>query len=245
MHDEQDEGGGVPEWVITYGDVMSLLLTFFIMLAAMSQIKKEDDKYQAVVESLREQFGYDLTKKEIPGEFKVRNSPWELLASLGRAKRKDTANGGNDVQAVQGEEFQVEGIRPGLSTVVGGAIYFDEDSADLPENGRYVLDQLIPLIVGKPQKIEVRGHSSRKPAFERTGIRDRWDLAYQRCYNVMKYLIAHGIEPNRLRLSSAGPYEPLNNSLEPALRERNARVEVLVWDEQVEELPETESPNES
>jgi chemotaxis protein MotB len=244
MDSEHVEGNGVPEWVVTYGDVMSLLLTFFIMFAAMSQIKKEDDKYQAVVESLREQFGYDLTQKDIPGEFKVRNSPWELLASLGRAKRKDMANGGNDVVAINGDNYQVEAIRPGLSTIMGGAIYFDEDSAELLDDGKNVLDQLIPLIVGKPQKIEIRGHSSRKPAFPREGIRDRWDLAYQRCYNVMKYLVAHGIEPKRLRLSSAGPYEPLNNALEPALRERNARVEVLVWDEPVEDLPETQSTDE-
>ena len=37
---EEDSVPGVPEWVVTYGDMMSLLLTFFIMLVSMSQLKE-------------------------------------------------------------------------------------------------------------------------------------------------------------------------------------------------------------
>jgi len=241
MDHEPESIRGVPEWIVTYGDVMSLLLTFFIMLTAMSQIRKEDDKYQAVVESLREKFGYDLTLKDIPGEFKMRNSPWQFLSNLGRAKREDLANGGIDVEAVTGDHYQVEAIRPGLSTIVGGAIYFDEDSAELPEGGKNVLRRLVPLVLGKPQKIEIRGHASRKPIIEEAGIRDHWDLAYTRCHNTMQFMVELGIEPERFRLASAGPFEPLNNALDPGLRKRNARVDVLLWDEPVQRLPETES----
>jgi chemotaxis protein MotB len=241
MADEQETNSGVPDWIVTYGDVMSLLLTFFIMLAATSQMTKEDEKYRAVVESLRDKFGYDLTLKDIPGEFRVRNSPWQLLANLGRAKRKDLANGGNESVGVTGDQLRVEAIRPGLSTIVGGAVYFDEDSAELPDSGKRVLDALVPLVVGKAQKIEIRGHASKKPIIEQAGVRDHWDLAYERCYVTMQYLITHGIEPKRFRLSSAGAFDPLNNALDPALRKYNARVEVLLWDEQVEDLPETES----
>jgi chemotaxis protein MotB len=243
MIESQESGGGVPEWVVTYGDVMSLLLTFFIMLAAMSQIKKEDDKYQAVVESLRQQFGYDETVREIPGETLSRNSAWQFLTNLGRAKRKDLASGGNDVKAAIGENLKVEAVRPGLSTIVGAAIYFDEDSAELPQSGKDVLDTIVPAIVGKPQKIEIRGHTSRKPVIKHTAIRDHWDLAYQRCHNTMQYLVQQGIEPERFRLTSAGAYEPLNNALAPGLRKRNARVEVVLWDERVEDFSDQQSAN--
>ena len=47
---------GVPEWVVTYGDLMSLLLCFFILLAAFSELKQERD-YQEVVRSVQEAFG--------------------------------------------------------------------------------------------------------------------------------------------------------------------------------------------
>ena len=245
MIDNQEQTRGVPEWVVTYGDVMALLLTFFIMLAAMSQIKKEDNKYQAVVESLRQQFGYEESTNEIPGEFLSRNSAWQFLTNLGRARRKDLVSGGNEVTAATGDNLKVEAIRPGLSTIVGAAIYFDEDSSELPESGKEVLASLVPAIVGKPQKIEIRGHTSRKPIGDPTDYRDHWDLAYQRCHNTMQYLIEQGIEPARFRLSSAGAYEPLNNAFAAGLRKRNARVEVVLWDEQVEDFSDQRSVNQN
>ena len=47
MAEEEDSGGGIPEWVVTFGDMMSLLLTFFIMLVSLSEIKQEE-KFQAI-----------------------------------------------------------------------------------------------------------------------------------------------------------------------------------------------------
>src|SRR4030042_4619870 len=100
---EEDSGpAGAPEWLLTYGDMMSLLLTFFIMLAGMSTIKQED-KYQAIADSMRRQFGHDATIfSAVPGDVSFLNSPWRFLASMGRAKRRDTASGGTEAQAIAG-----------------------------------------------------------------------------------------------------------------------------------------------
>ncbi|MHC4092412.1 MAG: flagellar motor protein MotB, partial [Planctomycetota bacterium] len=51
---------GAPAWMVTYGDMMTLLLCFFVLLVAMSEIKQED-KFLQVVESLRHAFGYETT----------------------------------------------------------------------------------------------------------------------------------------------------------------------------------------
>ncbi len=47
---------GAPAWVVTYGDMMSLLLTFFIILVSMSELK-QDHKFQRVMKSVRQAFG--------------------------------------------------------------------------------------------------------------------------------------------------------------------------------------------
>ena len=47
---------GAPAWVMTYGDMMTLLLTFFIMLVALSEIKKED-QFRAIVKAVKKAFG--------------------------------------------------------------------------------------------------------------------------------------------------------------------------------------------
>ena len=56
MNDEPEEMG-IPEWVVTFGDMMSLLLTFFIMLVSLSEIK-DDETYQKLVDSVQREFGY-------------------------------------------------------------------------------------------------------------------------------------------------------------------------------------------
>lgn len=226
---EEEPEPGIPEWVVTFGDMMSLLLTFFIMLVSMSEIKQEE-KFQAMLESMRRQFGHDSSVTSIvPGETTPRNSNLPTLASMGRAKRQDVMRGGNPVKAVTGETPRVQTIRPGRNATVGGVIFFEEDSANVTAENEEKLKQIAEQIVGKPQKIEIRGHTSRK----RTVKGDHWDLSYQRCHNTMKFLIGEGIDPERIRLGAAGAHEPLNNGEDIESRKQNARVEVLMWDEAV------------
>lgn len=226
----EDEDPGIPEWVVTFGDMMSLLLTFFIMLVSMSEIK-EEKKFQAMLESMRRQFGSDATiVAALPGDNPPMNSSMQSMASMGRAKRKDIMRGGNKVKAVAGDDNLVRTIRPGKDTTVGGTIFFGEDSAELTDDSRARLREIAQQIAGKPQKVEIRGHTTRKPV---AGGGDHWSLAYERCNNTMTYLIELGLDPRRIRLGSAGAHEPLDTSIDAESRQRNARVEVLMWDEPV------------
>ncbi|TWT31212.1 Motility protein B [Posidoniimonas corsicana] len=226
---EEEPAPGIPEWVVTFGDMMSLLLTFFIMLVSMSEIK-EEKKFQAMLESMRRQFGHEATVSNVlPGENTPRNSTMSSLASMGRAKRLDIMRGGNPVKAVSGESPQVQTIRPGQSATSGGVIFFDELSDMLSEEAKMQLRQIAAQVRGKPQRLEIRGHASRKPPTEG----DHWGLAYSRAHQTMNYLLQQGIEPQRIRVSSAAATEPLDNGLDEESRKRNARVEVLMWDEPI------------
>ena len=230
---EEEAGPEIPEWVVTFGDMMSLLLTFFIMLVSMSEIK-EEEKYQAMVESVRKQFGYEKTIETfIPGHGKPRNSHATKLATTGRARRKDLMRGGDKVQAPVGENPQVRMIREGRVTAVGTAVQFDHVGAELSEDNRIQLDAQILQIVGKPQKIEIRGHTSRRPVEKDGPYENNWDLAYARCRSVTQYLVDKGIEAERIRMSVAGPFDPID----PVNIERNARVDVMLMDDVVRPPP--------
>lgn len=233
---EEEDDVGIPEWVVTFGDMMSLLLTFFIMLVSMSEIKK-DEQFQAMLESMRRQFGsYDTTiQSEVPGKTS-NNSAMQTISSLGSSRRRNTEQGGTNVDSIAGEKPQVQTIRPGKNLTLGGVVYFQEDSAELSEEAKDALLRIIPQIAGKPQKVEIRGHTSRKPPLPGSGFRDHWDLAYTRCYNTLQFLVKQGIDRERIRLGSAGANEPIDNGLSPEHRGRNARVEVLLWDEHVGSL---------
>ncbi|MCO6047348.1 OmpA family protein [Aeoliella sp. ICT_H6.2] len=230
---EEDPPPGVAEWVVTFGDMMSLLLTFFIMLVSMSELK-EEERFQAMLESMRRQFGHETSMSAVlPGHSHANSSLAYIAPSQSRSLRKNLKDGGNDVPAVTGEHNRVQTVRHGRNSTTGGVVYFDELSADLTDDAKQKLRTIAQQVAGKPQKLEIRGHASRRPVDTAQGVRDHWDLAYNRCYNVMKYLIEQGIEPERIRLGSAGANEPVDLGLDPEDRKRNARVEVLIWDERV------------
>ena len=233
---EEEEDAGIPEWVVTFGDMMSLLLTFFIMLVSMSEIK-EEEKFLAMIESMRQHFGHEASPLSfVPGNSPPRNSVLQHLASMGRAKRKDLMRGGQPVKAPVGDHARVQTVRPGKHSTVGGVIYFEEESAELTSENKQTLHQIIDQIAGKPQKIEIRGHTSRKPVQPTDVFDDLWDLSYQRCRNTMQFLVERGIDPGRIRLGAAGPHEPLDNGIDPGSRQRNARVQILMWDEPIVDL---------
>src|SRR5690606_32705486 len=121
-----------------------------------------------------------------------------------------------------GDKSRVQDIRRGRSATSGGIIYFDEDSAELTEANKQELALIAASLAGKAQKIEIRGHTSRRPVDENAGVRDHWDLAFTRCYNTMQQLVSLGIEPERIRLGSAAAYEPLDEGLAVDQRKRNA-----------------------
>lgn len=239
---EEDPPAGVPEWVVTFGDMMSLLLTFFIMLVSFSEVK-EEEKYQAMVEALQQQFGYDLsTDYIVPGNSKPRNSAMAKMAASGRAMKFDLMQGGNKVVAPRGDHTLVRMIRPGDRTAVGMVIFFAEDAVALNDEQRQELTLQAEQLAGKPQIIEIRGHTSLRPAERFTSYQDNWELAYQRCRATMNLLVGElGIDARRIRLSVAGPNEPLHVGTDTAKLQLNPRVEVYLTDEVVDDVAPADS----
>lgn len=232
MDIEEDAGCDIPEWVVTFGDMMSLLLTFFIMLVSLSEIKQEE-QYQALVSSMQQKFGYDSSRSSvIPGTAKPRNSQIADLATLGRANKFDIMKGGNKVQAPIGDHQRVRIMRPGERTAIGTVITFAEDGVELSEENQRALQRLALEIQGKPQVIEVRGHTSLRPADEFTPFADNWELAHQRSRRVAKFLVDDlRIRQARIRISSAGDSEPLHIGTDPVKLKQNPRVEVFLTNE--------------
>ena len=233
---EDDPPIGIPEWVVTFGDMMSLLLTFFIMLVSLSEIK-EEEKYQALVESMRRQFGYSQAMESMtPGESKPRTSDFSVLATIGRAKKKDTAKGGVPEKAPHGEEPMVRIIRPGQTTAVGSVVFFDVASDQLDENAVSVLKATAEQLRGKPQKIEVRGHASTEYAARTAGTDEAILLGIRRAAAVRRYLVeTANLEMERFRISSAGASEPMQRTGVSG-GGKSSRVEVFLLDETVEDL---------
>jgi len=216
---------GAPEWMVTYGDMMGLLLCFFVMLYALSTI--DPVKLETVAEQFSIQFGSASQQIPVPGTQPPNNSNRRELKSTGRARRSDTFMGGNPVLAPKGEYAAVQSIRPKRDRMTGGVVYFglglDDLDATAREDIRIIADQLR----GTPNKILVKGHTSIEPGI----YADSLDiLAINRAINVKKELIRLGVDGKLIQAMTVGPNEPVPVSLRTPgrnVQEANAFVEVL------------------
>jgi chemotaxis protein MotB len=224
---ENDPAPGAPEWAVTFGDLMSLLLTFFILLVSMSEIKK-NDRFQGIADSIQQQFGRDALGG-LAGGLRPRNSEIASFAVTGRELRKKYLAEDAPPEP-DGTTPRVQLIRAGERTTIGTVIYFDGDATALsPENGAD-LRSIAGELRGKPQMIEVRAHPGRRPPQPTENIRDHWDLAYERCRQTQAYLVTElRIDPARIRLSVAPSGEAASSV--PEQRRDQPRVEVFLLEE--------------
>ncbi len=227
----------IPEWVVTFGDMMSLLLTFFIMLVSLSEIK-EEETYQALVNSVQQEFGFTKTVDALaPGDSRPRQTAFTPIATTGRAMKKDTASGGVPEKAPTGEEPLVRVVRPGQMTAVGSVIYFEIGSDTITPAADSAIKTLANQLRGKPQKIEVRGHVSSEFAARTAGTDEAVMLGFRRAIAVRRLLVEReGLDANRFRISSAGDSEPASRTGKNGASHQNPRVEVFLLDETVEDL---------
>jgi chemotaxis protein MotB len=161
------------------------------------------------------------------------------MMTTGGSKTNNKKTGGTDVRAPLGEHPRVHTLRPGEQSVIGGILYFPESSSDLTKEHLKQLQIANEEAGGKPQKIEIRGHTSRRPVPKGSPYRDNWDLAYARCRHTMEQLVALGIDPKRIRMSVAAENEPISGRLDPLARSQNSRVEVFMLNEVMDKLPQS------
>jgi len=226
---------GAPDWLVTYGDTMTLLLCFFVILVSMSEIKK-NERFQNVMESLRRAFGgYQGSVGSVPVEAEPTNA---LIAKLLELDVNDNTKkkGDSDDEGIEGKKFRVTNVRAGLEIVVGGRVTFDRFSATLKPEGRALIAKAAELLRGYNTRILVRGHASREPLPKDSLYEDLRDLSYARVKAVCQELEANGVRRNRLVPVAVGESEPLvRQAYTEERRSLNRRVELLVTEELVDD----------
>ncbi len=228
---EEEAVAGVPEWLVTFGDMMSLLLTFFIMLFSMSEIRQEQ-KYQAMLAALHQTFGYDSAITSLaPGKNTPRNAAFEALASLGRAQRAHTMKGGAPVKAPVGDNKKVIAPRSDGDPTIAGVVFFNEGDVILTKTDKKNLLVIAGRVAGMPQRVAIRGHTTNRPLSKDSPYKDHDDLAYARCKAVEKFLVQQGIDRKRFRLEISAGNELKYDGTDRVLQKENPRVEVLLLHE--------------
>ncbi|MCB1281759.1 MAG: OmpA family protein, partial [Salinibacterium sp.] len=215
---------------------MSLLLCFFILLAAFSELKQPRE-YQRVLDAIKEAMGATgnpgtvsldiLTNTSLVNphtEFRPRSDP-----EMRRSKQED--------DNVKGRNDKVAMVHENERQIIGGALPYEPGQSELtPELERRLANDVAPKIRGLSRRVIIRGHS--------WGITDSapgsdpYDLSYHRAAEVRQYLVREcGIDPLMLTIEVVGDGEPLKvptTDIENA--PANRRVEVFLTDVMIDEL---------
>ncbi len=226
---EDDDGPpGVPEWVVTYGDMMSLLLTFFIMLVSLSEVVA-DQKFRAMMQSFHEYFGYTSGPTTPPGKNFPLNSIMPKMDQLGSFTDEDTGEGGVKIESAEGQDVLVYRTREGTPLRIGDPVHFRVGEVELPRSELAKLKVVAEELAGKPNKIDVRSHASPDPLPQNGKIQNKVRLTYERAREIRRVLEDMGIAPDRLRLSAFGDTQPMQESGDRTTINHD-RVELIVLD---------------
>jgi len=217
IEDEEPKEEGAPAWVVTFGDMMSLLLTFFVLLLSFSEV--DAVKYRALSESLREAFGIHRGQT-------VFNNPQETQ----KESRKGTSGELFDsLKSIIPQSFPgaMPNQRDGESTVVRvpGTLLFESGKATLKPEMLASLRTMVDLLKSKPGVVlQVEGHTDDVP-ISTVQFASNWELSASRAIAVIRFFMAEGIPAERLSAAGYADSRPLVPNDGPENREVNRRVE--------------------
>ena len=236
----EEEGADSSAWLTTYGDAVTLLLAFFVMLFAMSST--DAAKFEQMAQSMRAAFvgseGILPENTAIVGEGDPADTPpVQAPAPVAPAPPVAAPDLATELADEIHQVFEAEGLLDIAEVAVtpeGVAVrvrtddvLFATGSARVQPVAREVLTALAPSLQGVPNEIRVEGHTDDVP-IHRSGYTN-WNLSADRAVAVLSLLADdHGIAPVRLSAVGFGEHEPLVPNDSAANRTVNRRVEIVI-----------------
>jgi chemotaxis protein MotB len=225
-------GESAPMWIVSFADLVTLLMSFFVVLYALKQDGSPQE--EKVLAAIRHQFDPNY----MPPLDSTSTFDQEIIRlNAGKNGPPLPNRGGNSPkpnEGTEGRDNTVQTIRPGKQIVTGGRIAFDQNDTKLDADSLRTVQQLADLLRGKSNVLLVTGHVSADEI--RMDDPGGTILAMRRAQAVVEELVRLGIERKVLRPVGAGPYEPLKTGVYDQVNLRqNRRVEVYTTDKTASE----------
>jgi chemotaxis protein MotB len=222
------DAAGMMRWLLTYADLITLMMAFFVIMYAMS--KADTAKFNALKSTLAMAFRTDGSAASLiynqPGV-----QPVEQVASMdGKKEIEDFHDIIRKVQASVKDQRQVAFIvdERGLTVRFLDNILFDSGSAALRAEGHEMLDAVGTALKNSPRYVRVEGHADNLP-INTVRFPSNWELSAARSIAVTRYLIdKHGADPRRLSSLGYGEFRPLYPNTSDENRAKNRRVDIVI-----------------
>jgi chemotaxis protein MotB len=221
---------GAPAWVVTFGDLMSLLLCFFVLLLSFSEMDR--NKYRIVSGSMKNAFGIQRKKPvfESPRGQKMISKEFDQAIVL--VKVQDVIDPIQQELEDEFEEFktsvEIEVDEKEVTIRMMGETTFDTGRADLRKEFVPLLLRIGEVLAKTRGEIIIAGHTDNVPLIGGQ-FRSNLGLSMARAGSVAEFLLkSTSIDPKKLSTMGFGQYRPLASNDTADGRRKNRRVEIIV-----------------
>lgn len=228
----RDEPKG-DEWLATYSDCVTLLMTFFVLLYAMSSV--DENKMRALAQAFRSVMAGEAGDTIL--EYSLYNGDVPLI---GGEIPTDTVDGEKIEESMYYQvskfvaDHDLEAVVDIIETDLGVAIQlrdnilFETSKSDLRSESKEILDSIAALISSMNNNIVVEGHTDNRP-INTAEFPSNWELSVDRAVNVVRYFVENGkIDPKRLSATGYGEFQPIVDNDTEENMEKNRRVNILI-----------------
>jgi chemotaxis protein MotB len=209
--------------LLTYADLITLLLGLFIVLYAVSKI--DGGKYQQVAGVFEKMFGGKIVAAGVAEHNPM--APLQIQAQHAELIKKiQNAVGSNQF----GSGVTVTKNERGITIHMLEQLLFTSGNADVKPSAYTTLDSIASVIHQLPNDVRVEGHTDNVPIATKE-FPSNWHLSVSRAVNTAFYLITrHGLNPDKIAVVGYSEFKPLVENTSDENRARNRRVDIVILD---------------
>jgi len=223
----------MPEWLATFGDLMSLLLCFFVLLLSMSTMdaKKIAEAVGSLAGSMGVMEGGTIIKNTKEKGTPTSQSPTDannmdkqISQAIAEFKELSQNANGNTISLEEGEEGFLIHLPADITFKSGSAQIANEDSILFLKRLALIIKTLPPEV-----QVQVRGYTDNVPPPQTSLYQDNWELSAARAITVVKELIKNKVKPTRLSAAAYGEFHPIATNATSKGRAKNRRVDIVFF----------------
>ncbi len=226
-----DSEEGAPAWVVTFGDLMSLLLCFFVLLLSFSEMDR--NIYKEIAGSMARAFGiqrktpaFESPKGEkiIAKNFDMEHVATREKEELGKELKKEIETKFQDLKDL----LEIELSEHQVVIRLMGETTFDSGKAQIKPQMIPFLDKIASVLKESKGDIVIAGHTDNVPVTNGE-FSSNLQLSAERAVRVAEYLMEQeAIDPRKISTTGFGQYRPLASNETTEGREKNRRVEIIL-----------------
>ena len=222
-HDQSEERDG--GWLISFVDILTLLLTLFVLLLSFSHFSQQTETRQKTAQAPTQ----SITHPDNPAP---QARPWESPEPA--SKQIPNFSVPQDIR----DKVEITTTPKGVNLIIKDDVLFGEGSIDLKSLGQSVLDRIAQMLSQNDYMISVEGHTDNVP-IHTAQFPSNWELSTGRASAVTRYFIQKGISVERLRAIGYADTRPIADNTTEEGRARNRRVSLVLNIDQTGESPAT------